>query len=188
MSVATIDTDEQLMTAEEFGALPTSRRPMELVRGRIVTLNVSGLRHGQLCGRCVQILGDFIEQHDFGHVLCNDSGIITEHDPDTVRGMDVCFYSYSRLPKGPLPDRYADAIPELIVEVRSPDDRWSRILKKVSEYLEAGVTAVCVLDPKTETARVYLPDTPERVVSADEELSFPDILPGFAVPVRRFFE
>ncbi len=188
MTAVAVATDEKLMTADEFGALPTSRRPMELVRGRIVYMNVPGPRHGQLCGRMVQILMNFVDEHKLGHVLCNDSGIVTEHDPDTVRGMDVSFYSYSRLPKGPLPVRYVDVVPELIVEVRSPDDRWSRILKKISEYLEAGVTAVCVLDPKTETARVYSADETEQTLNADEELTFPNILPGFSVPVRRFFE
>ena len=183
-----VATAEKLITADEFWALPRSRRPTELVRGRIVSMPVPGPRHGQVCARAVRLLGNFIDQHDLGHVLCNDSGIITERDPDTVRGMDVSFYSYSRLSKGLLPARYVDVVPELIVEVRSPDDRWVRILKKVSEYLEAGVTAVCVLDPKTETARVYSADETEQIVKADEELTFPGILPGFSVPVRRFFE
>ena len=187
MTVA-VATDEKLMTAEEFGVLPSSRRPMELVRGTIVYMNVPGPRHGQMCGNAVWIFQDFVKRHDVGHVLCNDSGVVTEHDPDTVRGMDVSFYSYSRLPKGPLPARYVDVVPELVVEVRSPDDRWSRILKKVSEYLEAGVTAVCVLDPKTETARVYSAEDTEQILTADQDLLFPNILPGFAVPVRRFFE
>ena len=30
--------------------------------------------------------------------------------------------------------------------------------------------------------------TDESLMTADEELTFPNILPGFAVPVRRFFE
>ena len=188
MTTVAVATDEKLMTAAEFWALPDSDRPMELVRGRIESMNMPGPRHGQVCGRTDRIIGNFVDQHDLGHVLTCDSGVLTEHDPDTVRGMDVCFYSYSRLPKGPLPARYVDVVPELIVEVRSPDDRWSRILKKISEYLEAGVTAVCVLDPKTETARVYSADETEQTLNADEELTFPNILPGFTVPVRRFFE
>ncbi len=188
MTAVAVASEVEFMSAEEFGSLPTAVRPMELVRGRIQKMNVPGPRHGQLCGRMVQILMNFVDEHGLGHVLCNDSGIVTERDPDTVRGMDVSFYSYSRLPKGPLPAKYVDVVPELVVEVRSPDDRWSRILKKISEYLEAGVTAVCVLDPKTETARVYSADETEQILTADEELSFPNILPGFAVLVRRFFE
>ena len=188
MTAVAVASDEKLLSADEFWALPESRRPMELVRGRIIHMNVPGPRHGQLCGTAVWIFQEFVRARDLGHVLCNDSGVITEHDPDTVRGMDVSFYSYSRIPKGPLPARYVDVVPELIVEVRSPDDRWSRILKKVSEYLEAGVTAVCVLDPKTETARVYSAEETEQIVTAEEELTFPNILPGFAMLVRRFFE
>ena len=188
MTAVAIASEVNLMSAVEFGALPTAARPMELVRGRIQKMNVPGPRHGLICGNVVWILQQFVRERDIGRVLCNDSGIITEHDPDTVRGMDVSFYSYSRLHKGPVSERYVDAVPELIVEVRAPDDRWSRILKKVSEYLEAGVTAVCVLDPKTETARVYSADETEQILTADEELSFPNILPGFAVLVRRFFE
>lgn len=188
MTAAAIAADDKLMTADEFWALPDSDRPMELVRGRISYMNMPGPRHGQVCGRTDRIIGNFVDQHDLGHVLTCDSGVLTEHDPDTVRGMDVCFYSFARLPKGPLPARYVDVVPELIVEVRSPDDRSARILKKISEYLEAGVTAVCVLDPKTETAHVYLANDTDYTVKGDEELTFPDILPGFSVPVRRFFE
>lgn len=188
MTAVAVAADEKLMTADEFWAQSESNRQMELVRGRIEYMNMPGPRHGQVCGTTVWIFQDFVKRHDLGHVLCNDSGVVTERDPDTVRGMDVSFYSYSRLPKGPLPARYVDVVPELIVEVRSPEDRWPRILKKISEYLEAGVSAVCVLDPKTETARVYLADDTDHTVKGDDALTFPNILPGFAVPLRRFFE
>src|SRR5262245_45696036 len=136
MTTVTVATDDKLLTADELWALPESTRPMELVRGRIEYMNVPGARHGQLCGRVVHLLVSFVDKHQLGHVLCNDSGIVTEHDPDTIRGTDVCFYRYSRLPKGPLPAKYVAIVPELVIEVRSQDDRWSRILKKVFEYLE----------------------------------------------------
>lgn len=187
MTAVALATNEKLLTADEFWTLPKSDRPMELVRGRIEYMNMPGPRHGQVCGRVDRILGNFVDQHGLGHVLTCDTGVVTEHNPDTVRGTDICFYSYARLPKGPLPAKYVEVVPELVVEVRSPDDRWNRILRKVSEFLEAGVTVVCVLDPKTETAHVYSADD-EQKLSADDTLAFPDILPGFAVPVRRFFE
>ena len=133
MTVA-VATDEKLMTADEFWAMPDSDRPMELVRGRIVDMNMPGPRHGQICGRTDRIVGNFVDERDLGHVLTCDSGVLTERDPDTVRGMDVCFYSYSRLPKGPLPAKYVNVVPELVIEVRSPDDRWNRILRSSSNF------------------------------------------------------
>jgi Uma2 family endonuclease len=120
--------------------------------------------------------------------VSNGAGVITEHDPDTVRGADIAFYSYNRAPRGPLPNDYGEVPPELIVEVRSPSDRWPKILTRVAEYLNAGVLAVVVLDDDSRTALLCLADQAPRRLGPDDVLELPDILPGFAVPVRRFFE
>jgi Uma2 family endonuclease len=179
---------ERLLTAEEYGRLPDDGQPTELVRGRIVTLKMPFPRHGEICVQTAYLLRRHLDEKPLGRVVSNDSGVITERDPDTVRGADVAFYSYERVPRGPLPRRYLPVVPELVFEVRSPTDRWSQILAKVVEYLEAGVTLVCVLDEMTETARVYRADQPEHVFTADQELVLPEVLPDFRVPVRRFFE
>lgn len=180
--------EKSLMTAEEFLRLPNDGRPKELVRGRIVFTNIPKPRHGQICSKVDRFLGNFAEEHNLGHVLSNDSGVRTERGPDTVRGADVAFYSYSRVPPGPLPQEYLPVAPELVFEVRSPTDRWSAILAKVAEYLEAGVSVVCVLDQMTERCNVYRNEEPVQVFAADQELAIPDVLPGFRIVVGRFFE
>ena len=106
-------------------------------------------------------------------MLTNDSGVVTERGPDTVRGADVAYYSYERIPRGPLPNHYLDVVPELILEVRSPSDRWPNVLFKVAEYLEAGVVIVVVLDDESRTAFVYRADEPGRTLGADDELTAP---------------
>ena len=107
----------------------------------------------------------------------------------TQCGADVAYISYERRPRGPLPrDSYIPEVPELVFEVRSPTDRWSKVIIKVGEYLEAGVKNVCVLDEQTHTARVYSADEPEQILGADDELTFPDTLPGFSVRVAQLFE
>jgi Uma2 family endonuclease len=135
-----------------------------------------------------RILGNFAEEHDLGHVLNNDSGIITERDPDSMRGPDVAFYSYKLIPKGPVPDDYGPEIPELVVEVRWKNDRWPNVLAKVSEYLQAGVLAVLILDDDADKAILCLPDQAPQTLSLDDELRLPNILPDFAVTIRKFFE
>jgi Uma2 family endonuclease len=179
---------EALFTAEEYRDLPDNGQPTELVRGRIVALNMPAPRHGQICVKVVRLVGRYLDDHDIGQLVSNDAGIVTERDPDTVRGGDVEFYSYSRVPRGPLPRGYLTVVPELIFEVRSATDRWSRLLRKVAEYLEAGVTLVCVLDEQTETARVYRQQEPDQILTAEQDLTLAEVLPEFRVPVRRFFE
>jgi Uma2 family endonuclease len=181
-------TVEALLTAEEYGRLPDDGRRTELVRGRIVAMNMPYPRHGQICVQTVYLLKRYLDEDDRGQVVCNDSGVITERDPDTVRGADVAFYSYARAPKGPLPKGYLPVAPDAVFEVHSPDDRWNKIHKKVGEYLNAGVTVVCVLDPDPQTIHGFHADRPAQVLQKDDEFALPEILGNFRVPVRRFFE
>lgn len=179
---------EALMTAEEFGRRPDPGHPEELVQGRIVDMPPPDRRHGYVCFQAGYRLRPFIDEHDLGRVISNDSGVITGRDPDTVRGADVAYYSYARLPKGPLPTGYGPEIPELVVEVRSASDRWSEVLEKVAEYLSAGVLVVVVLDPEPQVAHVFGADDPPRTLGAEDELVLPGLLEGFHVRVSRFFE
>ena len=179
---------EPLLTAEQFAQRPDSGYPEELVRGRIVPLGQPTRRHGQICATVNHLLYAYAKTHDLGHVLSNDSGVITERGPDTVRGADIAFYSYARLPKGPLPANYGPEVPELVFEVRSPNDRWPKVLAKMAEYLNAGVLFVVVLDDERREARVYGADGTDRVLGSDDELTFPEILGDFRVAVRQFFE
>ncbi|MGH7221832.1 MAG: Uma2 family endonuclease [Gemmataceae bacterium] len=179
---------EALLTVEEYLALPDNGVPNELIRGRIVSMNLPTPRHGEICLQTAYLVRRFLDDHHLGRLVGNDSGVITQHDPDSMRGADVAFFSYSRVPPGPIPPGYLSVVPELVFEVRSSGDRWGRILAKVSEYLEAGVTVVCVLDKMTERCHVYRNEDEMQVVLPDQELTIPDVLPEFRVVVRRFFE
>lgn len=70
----------------------------------------------------------------------------------------------------------------------SPTERWSSILARVAEYLEAGVNVVCVLDPRARTTRLSQADQPEQTFAAADELTIPAVLGDWRVPVGRFFE
>lgn len=182
--MATVDT---LMTAEEFGRLESDQL-CELVRGRVVDVNMPYPRHGQVCIQIAIIVGQFVRQNQLGHLVGNDSGIVTERNPDTVRGADIAFYSYARLPKGRLPNKYLGVVPELIFEVRSPSDRWGQVMRKVSEYLEAGVKIVCVIEPEREVLHLHEADGSSRTLGIDDDFEVSTILPGFLVKVREFLD
>jgi Uma2 family endonuclease len=120
--------------------------------------------------------------------MCNDSWIQTGSNPDTVRGGDVCFFSYERQPKVELPEGLLPRAPDLVVEVRSPSDRWTLIFTKVGEYLAAGVRVVVVLDPASTSASVYRADELQQIFHNGDTLTLPDVLPGFSVVVSRLFD
>lgn len=181
-------TAEALMTAEEFGQMPDDGRRTELVRGRIIELPPPGFLHGNVCFKIAFVLGIFVEGRDLGRLVTNDTGIVTRRDPDSVRGADIAFYSFGRLPKGTTPSLYPEVAPELVVEVRSPSDRWRDVHDKVAEYLALGVLVVCVLDPEPRSAHLYYPDQPNRTLGPEDELSVPECLGDFRVGVGRLFD
>jgi Uma2 family endonuclease len=186
MSTASLSAPA-LLTAEQFAERPDPGYPEELVKGRVVPMAVPKPRHGEICVNAVFIFNTHVKVNDLGRIVGNDSGVITERGPDTVRGADLAFYSFARVPKGPLPDGYLEVPPDLIVEVLSPTDRWPKVLTKVVEYLDAGVFAVIVLDGMRRRAQVFTADD-MRILGPDDELTVPEVLPGFVVAVRRFFE
>ncbi len=179
---------DQFLTIEEYANLPDMGRPTELVRGKVVEMNVPNSRHGVLRGNAYFLLRNFVKQHGLGRVLSNDAGIVTERNLDALRGAAVSYYSYSRLRQGQTGPGRFPVPPEFVVEVRSPGDRCPRILQKVAEYLYVGVDVVCVVDNAARTLHIYDAEGPERILHVGDELTLPTILPDFRAPVEAFFE
>lgn len=179
---------EKLLTAREFSSLPDpgDGARQELVRGVVVTMPPPKGPHGQCCANIAAILWHFVRQHKLGRVLSNDTGLLTGTNPDTVRGADILYWSYQRLPSLP-EDVYISVPADLAVEVRSPSNDDGDMHEKVVEYLEAGVALVWVVDPRERTVTIYRTAAEGRVLHETATLTGEDVLPGFSCPVADFF-
>ncbi|MGC1274387.1 MAG: Uma2 family endonuclease [Planctomycetaceae bacterium] len=185
MSTALASQPERLLTAEEYAVLPDDQRT-ELVKGRVIEVPPPGFQQGVVQIEIGSLLREHIRKRGLGRVLA-ESGTITERKPDTVRGPDVSFYSYQRLPKEQTPKGYPDAAPEVVFEVLSPSQGLKAILPKVSEYLIAGTLCVCIVDPERRTAVVYGADDSVMLLTADDTLRLPPPLSDWAPRVGDFF-
>src|SRR5436309_2955465 len=134
---------QKLITAEEFLLIPDppDGSKQELVRGEIITMAPPGFRHGLRQGRAYRILDDFATTRRLGRVTV-ESGLVTERDPDTVRGPDVSYWSYERLPADQEPEGYPEVAADLCVEILSPSNRPGKMREKVREYFDRGVRMV----------------------------------------------
>lgn len=181
-----------ILTAEQFIRLPDTRG-LELDRGRVVELPMPGFVHGVVCAEAGRVLGNFAKEHDLGRVLTNDSHLqvpsLDDSGVDTVRGMDVAFFSWDRVSREQRPVGLPPNPPELIVEVRSPSDRPGAMLTKVGQYLARGVDVVAVLNPPRRTASVYTQHDDDPVpLSEADSLTPGEFLPGFSVRVGDLFD
>ena len=127
-------------------------------------------------------------QTGHGYALSNDSAVVTERGPDTVRGPDVCFYSHDRWPRSEVGSALPPVPPDLAVEVFSPGNRPGEILEKVAEYLRVGISLVWVVYPKSRSVAIYRSlDEPPVVLKEDAVIENLPELPGFRCPVADFF-
>lgn len=189
MSTATIPSPmpaTPLMTADEFLAHHIDDHFVELVNGRVMEIPMPGFEHGEVCMNAGSILREFVKKHGLGRVTGNDTFVKT--GDASVRGADVFFTSYARLPKEQASPRGIGPSPDLVIEVRSPTDRLNRMIAKAVEYLDAGVAVVVLLFPETKSAAIHRPSAAPVTLAATDTLELPDILPGFSVPLSVFFE
>ncbi len=182
---------ERLITAEEF--LLTKDPPgmvTELVRGRIVCMPPPSTSHGKWVGRIYLRLHGFSSENDLGEALV-EAGFRLQADPDTVRGVDVGFISYDRLPGGKLPATgYVAGAPNLAVEVISPGNVDRDIAIKVAEYLAAGADRVWEVRPGLRTVTVHRSGAEPKTLRVGDTLTSDDAgfaVDGFALPVADIF-
>jgi Uma2 family endonuclease len=134
------------------------------------------------------LLGSYGRQSGYGYVLSNDSAVLTERGPDTVRGPDVCFYSHDRWPRSEVGTKLPPVSPNMVVEVYSPGNRPGEILEKLAEYLRIGIPLVWIVYPKSRTVAIHRSlDEPPDVLKEDAVIENPPELPGFRCAVADFF-
>ncbi len=178
---------ETLITGEELLAMGDVS-PCELIEGRIVFMSPAGDEHGGYESNFDEYLKAYVRRTKLGKIRVGEIGIYTRRNPDTIRAADVAFISNERYAQRKKRGGFLDVAPELVVEVMSPDDRWSEITQKLREYFAIGVKLVWVADPSTRTVYVYRSLTDVREFSQADTLTGDDVLPGFSVPVADLFE
>ncbi len=176
---------ETLVTGEALAKMGDIGRS-ELVEGRIIMRSPTGWQHGKYESRFDRVLGSFVDEHKLGKVLVGEVGIYTGRNPDTVRGAGVIFISNERLAQVKSAS-FLDVAPELVVEIMSPDDRWSEVRQKIWEYFSIGCVLVWVADPSDQTVSIYRSPTEVDILAQEEILRAEDLLPGFSVPIATLF-
>jgi Uma2 family endonuclease len=106
------------------------------------------------------------------------------------RRPDVAFVSTTRWPL----DRALpatgdwDVVPDLAVEVISPNDVFKDILAKLREYFHYGVQVAWVVAPEEQQVYVYDSPTRVRILTIQDELTGGEVVSGFRLPLVQLFQ
>jgi Uma2 family endonuclease len=180
----------KLMTADEFivwcSRPENDNRRFELVRGEVIEVPSPTKIHGVVSANVAGHLWNYCRQHG-GYITTNDAGTLLERNPDTVRGPDVAYFTDAESFEE-LHSKYGEHPPILAVEVLSPNDRASKVLRKIDDYLNNGVLLVWLIDPEERTVRVLKPGELSKTLTAEQEIDGNGVLPDFRCALSEFFK
>jgi len=185
-------TVSSLMTTEELLAIPEDGIDRWLIAGELRERPMTRRNrfHSRIMIRVGKLLDNWLDEQPEprGQVLGGEAGVILAHDPDTTVGIDVTYVSAEVLVRQTEDSTLIDGVPTLVVEILSPSDTIEDVNKKIDAYLAARVPLIWIIDPSRRTITVHQPDCEPRLYNMSDELSAEPHLPGFRLPVARFFE
>lgn len=102
---------------------------------------------------------------------------------------NVAYYRWGRIRRRGrrLPADFFEP-PNLAVEVVSPEQSVTDLIKKCLQYIALGATVVLLVDSDPETVLVFRPGEPLTPLQGDDRIGLDDVLPGFELTVRAMFD
>jgi Uma2 family endonuclease len=161
-------------TAEELLRIPDDGFRYELVREKLRKRTLAENTHGRIAALLTGSLVQHVIAHQLGKIYAAETGFKISSDPDTVRAPDVAFIQQQRLQKiGPV-EGYWPGAPDLVAEVVSPNDRYTDVEEKVSDWLDAGtrkyhVNVACKAPGKSDFSLNKENQTDVVAASADHQ-------------------
>ena len=186
--MSTVATERMTLAQfDEFCLRPENQgKRLELDEGKVVEMPPARSTHGVLNSWISHLLWDYVLRRGRGRVLCQDTGLIVQHDPDTLRGVDIMLLDDNRMLED-MPKEVLEDIPLLVVEVISPSDRMSQVDKRVDQYLHRGIPLVWIVHPEDRTITVHRPNELSKVLDETDELTGNGVLPDFRCKVADLF-
>ena len=187
-TVLTKPPTTKLLTATDLLRLAAEGVRGELIRGVLHETMIMGVEHGEIAVNLVAEMRHFVKPRKLGRLTCSDTGVWLERDPDTVRGPDIAYFSAAKMPLEARIPGYAEVVPEMVVEVVSPNDTRREVAAKARMWLRYDVRLVWVVLPQTRSVDVYRPGRAVVTLADEDTLDGLDVLPGFTCAVSAVFD
>lgn len=161
----------------------------EMVDGNVVEIPPMGTYAAVVATLLAAELVFYLRGNPVGRVIA-EGLFILDRDRDLRRRPDVAFLSTDRWPADrPIPEEGdIEAVPEIAIEVLSPNDPHSSPMRKLREYFSMGVRQVWLVDPAFQQISIYSTPTDIRIYEADDVIPGEPLLPGLRLAVAPLFQ
>ena len=180
---------QKLYTVEEFEvyvARPENRdRHFELINGEIVEKSMPTQLHGLIAAFIIIRIGMYLQLNPIARI-----GTEVRHrvpgDKHNARQPDVSIYLDTETPPVTVGD--VAHLPDIAIEVKSPNDTYQGQRDKAAYYIANGTHMVWLIFPEKRLVEVYEPNKDLAILNEHDTLEGGELLPGFKLPVADIFE
>jgi Uma2 family endonuclease len=172
------------LALESFLNLPDSDESFELVDGEVIKKMSPKFFHSRLTGAFWAELSAWSD--GVGQVAIEWAVVLKRRGKDWVPVPDLLYVSYDRLAADWCEDSPCPVIPELAIEIVSPDQTFNQLAQKAMDYLDAGLDRVWIVYPPMRSITVFFADRPPETYRGDRLLT-DDLFPDLAVTSEQFF-
>jgi Uma2 family endonuclease len=161
----------------------------EVINGTRVELPPLSFYASRITSRLDHRLGPFAEANALGTVVM-ETLFILDIAKDLRRRPDLAFVSRARWPLERAIPETGDwqMVPDLAVEVLSPNDVFEQVVAKMKEYFQYGAQQVWLVLPTEKQVYVYRSPNDVCIHSDTEELDGGDLLPNFRLSLATLFQ
>lgn len=181
-----VQTDH-LWTAEDLLDFQNSPWQHELIHGVLYRMPPTGDEHGYVTGNFFGWLFQHVKTNQLGELFAAETGYVVHTNPDSVIAPDCSYIAKDRWSTDQLTGKYLRTAPDLVAAIVSPNDRPREVQEKVERWLQFGVQAVVVIDPKSQTVTVHQSLDQKTIYGLDNTVDLNFVVPGFSLPMRHLF-
>ena len=156
---------------------------LELVNGEIIVMSPSGYESDEVAARVIGKLFPYVDENRLGRVAASSAGFVLPNS--NTRAPDVSFVTAERLRRAPR--RFAELAPDLMVEVKSPDDSLKKLRSKIDDFLDQGTIVGILLHPEQRWVEIRRAGQAPVTLRDGDKLTIPDLLPDWEVAVSELW-
>lgn len=158
-------------------------RLFELVNGEIIE-KMPTQEHGMIALNIGAEIRAYLKTNPIGRV-----GVEVRHrnpdDEHNDRLPDISFIADTTSPV--VKEGAVQRLPDLAVEIKSPDDTYRKMRDTAAYYLANGVKLVWLIYSEKRLIEVYHADGEIEILNEDDVLDGGDVLPGFRLSLNTVF-
>jgi Uma2 family endonuclease len=174
------------LTLEEFLRLPEKKPALEYEDGEVTQKMSPKRRHATLQAATAEMFNVFARPRRLGRAFTEQRVVL----PSRSYVIDVAYYSMDRIPvdaEGDVEDGSFEELPDIAVEILSPRQEVTPLLRRCAWYVGNGARAALFVDGADRTVFLFRPGDSVRPIRGDQAIELDDVLPGLRLTAGDLF-